>query len=81
MNAAALAAGAATTFALNNTFAAAEDVVVLTFATGQASFQSYNAWANISPSGVVNISLKNISGGSLSEAVAINFAIIKGAVA
>ena len=37
---------------------------------------SYNVFANALSAGSVSISLRNISGGSLSEAIVVNFAII-----
>jgi hypothetical protein len=76
MNNAALATATNATFTLNNSFISANDVVVLTISGGQATAGSYNVFANSLAAGSVSISLRNISGGSLSEAVVINFAII-----
>jgi len=64
------------TFTLNNSFISANDTVILTISGGQATPGSYNVFANSLSAGSVSISLRNISGGSLSEAVVINFAII-----
>ena len=64
------------TFTLNNSFISANDTVVLTISGGQATPGSYNVFANALAAGSVSISLRNISGGTLSEAVVINFAII-----
>jgi len=50
--------------------------VILTISGGQATPGSYNVFANALSAGQVSISLRNISGGSLSEAVIINFCII-----
>ena len=76
MNNASLATATNATFTLNNSFISANDTVILTIAGGQATPGSYNVFANALAAGSVSISLRNISGGSLSEAVVINFAII-----
>ena len=76
MNAAALATATNATFTLNNSFISANDTVILTISGGQATPGSYNVFANALSAGTVSITLRNISGGSLSEAVVINFAII-----
>ena len=64
------------TFTLNNSFISANDTVILTISGGQATPGSYNVFANGLAAGSVSISLRNISGGTLSEAVVINFAIL-----
>jgi hypothetical protein len=76
MNAAALNTATNATFTLNNSFISANDTVVLTISGGQATPGSYNVFANSLAAGSVSISLRNISGGTLSEAVVINFAIL-----
>ena len=76
MNAASLATATNATFTLNNSFISANDTVILTISGGQATPGSYNVFANSLGAGTVSITLRNISGGSLSEAVVINFAII-----
>ena len=76
MDAASLATATNATFTLNTSFISANDTVVLTISGGQATAGSYNVFANNLGTGTVSISLRNISGGSLSEAVVINFAII-----
>jgi hypothetical protein len=76
MNNASLNTGTNATFTLNNSFISANDIVVLTISGGQATAGSYNVFANSLAAGSVSISLRNISGGTLSEAVVINFAII-----
>jgi hypothetical protein len=76
MNAAALAAGAAVVFNLNNILITSVDCVVVSVGggTGTHTAQIVNA-----VNGACQIRVTNTTGGSLSEAVAINFAIIKGA--
>jgi hypothetical protein len=76
MDAASLATATNATFTLNNSFISANDTVILTISGGQATAGSYNVFANNLGTGTVSISLRNISGGSLSEAVVLNFAII-----
>jgi hypothetical protein len=76
MNNASLTTATNATFTLNNSFISANDTVILTISGGQATAGSYNVFANNLGTGTVSISLRNISGGSLSEAVVINFAII-----
>ena len=76
MDAASLATATNATFTLNNSFISANDTVILTISGGQATAGSYNVFANNLGTGTVSISLRNISGGTLSEAVVINFAVI-----
>jgi predicted ThiF/HesA family dinucleotide-utilizing enzyme len=79
MNNASLATATNATFTLNNTAISANDTVILTISGGQATPGSYNAFANTLDTGSVSITLRNISGGSLSEAVVINFCVLHGA--
>ena len=76
MNAASLLTATNATFTLNNSYISSNDTVILTISGGQATAGSYNAFANSLGNGTVSITLRNISGGTLSEAVIINFAII-----
>jgi hypothetical protein len=76
MNNASLTTATNATFTLNNSLISAKDTVILTISGGQATPGSYNVFANGVAAGSVSISLRNISGGTLSEAVVINFAVI-----
>jgi hypothetical protein len=76
MNNASLATATNATFTLNNSFISSNDTVILTISGGQATPGSYNVFANALGTGTVSITLRNISGGTLSEAVVVNFAII-----
>jgi len=76
MNNASLATATNVTFTLNNSFISANDTVILTISGGQTTPGSYNVFANALSAGSVSITLRNISGGSLSEAIVINFALI-----
>ena len=80
MNNASLATATNATFTLNNALISANDTVILTISGGQATAGSYNVFANSLTTGSVSITLRNISGGTLSEAVVINFCVIHGAV-
>lgn len=81
MNNASLAAGATVGFALNNTYISTSDTVIVTILdTSTTSTSNYQSWATVR-SNVCSINLKNNTAGSLSEAVIINFTIIKGATA
>jgi thiamine pyrophosphate-dependent acetolactate synthase large subunit-like protein len=78
MNNAALGAGAAASFSVINSLVAASDVVLLT-GTNSPDTNNYRIEAFNVAAGGFGIRLINITGGSRSEAVVINFAIIKGA--
>jgi len=75
MNNAALASATNVTFTLNNSFISANDILVLNV-SGGATSGAYNCWVSGLSAGSASITLRNISGGSLSEAVVINFALI-----
>jgi len=77
MNNAALAGGATATFRLDNSLLSAQDVLTVSLASADPSATSYQAWVNYTAGGAAYISLKNVSGGSRSEAIVINFALIK----
>lgn len=77
MNAAALAAGAIVSFTLTNTTIAATDVLILNHISGgTAGAYSLNAQA---AAGSASINVLNNTAGSLSEAIVIQFVVIKGA--
>lgn len=75
MNNAALASVTNVTFTLNNSFISANDILILNVGSG-ATAGAYNCWVSGLSAGSASITLRNISGGSLSEAVVINFALI-----
>ena len=76
MHAEALAAGAEVGFTVTNTTVAATDVVVANLAS-VATAASYTLTVDAVSAGSFKLSLGNVSAGSLSEAVKINFAVIK----
>jgi hypothetical protein len=76
MNGAALGAGASETFLVNNSVVASTDTVVL---ASPAFGLSYRIECSTVGAGLFYIRITNVTGGSLSEAVAINFTVISGA--
>lgn len=75
LNNAALASVTNVTFTLTNSFISANDILILNVGSG-ATAGAYNCWVSGLSAGAATITLRNISGGSLSEAVVINFALI-----
>jgi hypothetical protein len=79
LNAAALAANTTVSFTLTNNTIAATDLLVLNHVSaGTAGSYALNAQA---AAGSVSINVRNITAGSLSEAIVIGFAVIKAATA
>ena len=76
LNNAALGATTNVSFTLNNSFISSNDVLIVTLSGGIATDGTYNCWVNSLSAGSASITLRNLSGGSLSEAVIINFALI-----
>jgi len=77
MNGAALAAGAAASFTLTNSLISANDVII-TNVSGGGTAAAYTTYVSSMTTGSAVITLRNLSAGSLSEAVIVNFAIIHG---
>lgn len=80
MNNAALGAGAEVAFTLTNSQIAATDVVVPSIASGGTS-ASYSVGVTATAAGSCEITLTNLSGGSLGEALVLNFVVLKGVAA
>ena len=78
MNNAALAAAAEVTFTVTNSKIAATDVVVDNHGSAGTA-GSYLVNANTMASGSFKVTVSNVSAGSLSEAIVINFVALKGA--
>jgi hypothetical protein len=76
MDAASLATVTNVTFTLTNSLLSAKDVIIVNVASANATAGAYNAWVSSMLAGSATITLRNITTGSLSEAVVINFAII-----
>jgi len=78
MNNAALAAGGIVSFTLNNSLLSPRDVLIVNVSGGNATAGTYTAFVSTITNGSAVISLYNVSGGSLSESVKLNLAIIHG---
>lgn len=76
MNNAALAAATTVSFTVTNTTVAATDTIIANIASG-GTVGSYTLTVAAVAAGSFQLSLRNESAGSLSEAVVINFAVIK----
>lgn len=77
MNNAALAGNTAVSFTLTNSIISAKDVLVVSISSG-ATAAAYATYVSSMTAGSAVISLRNMTAGSLSEAVIINFAVIHG---
>ena len=75
LNGAALANITNVSFTLTNSTISAKDVIVLSVASG-ATAGAYNCWISSKATGSCVITIRNLSGGSLSEAFVLNFAVI-----
>lgn len=80
MHAAALAAATSVSFTLTNNVIAATDVIAVNVASA-ASANAYQVGVDAVAGGSCRIQVRNVSGGSLSEAPVLNFAVIKAAAA
>lgn len=81
MAATALASGATVSFAFSNSLVASTADQIFVQGYNSVSQLNYQIWAANNGVGQFNIYVKNISAGSLSEAVVINFTLLKGATA
>ncbi len=75
----ALAAATTVQFTLTNSTIGARDVMILNIVGGVATGAAYNLDATCSAGSAV-ISVRNITAGSLSEAIVLRYAVIKGSV-
>ena len=78
-HAAALADDALVTFTVTDTAVAATDNVILNHKSG-GTLGSYNVQAHTIAAGSFKITIQNVSGGSLSEALVLSFTVVKGAI-
>jgi hypothetical protein len=76
MNNASLAQNTTVSFTLNNTNIHSTDVIIVNIQSG-ATANAYTAFVEAVNTGSCRIHLRNSSSGSLSEAVVLNFAVIK----
>lgn len=81
MNNAALGANSNAAFVLNNSLIGQNDLVVVKLTSGFAGIATYQVWTENNGAGSIYICVRNITAGTLSEPLVLNFAIIKGATA
>jgi len=79
MNAATLNATTSVSFTLNNSYLSANDAIILSIVGGTATAGSYTLWVTGLTTGAATITLRNITGGNLSEAVVFNYVIVHAA--
>jgi len=75
MNNAALAGNTAVSFTLTNSLISANDVIILNV-SGGATAEAYTTYVSSMTTGSASLTLRNLTAGSLSEAVILNYAII-----
>jgi hypothetical protein len=80
MNGAALLDDTNVNFTVTNSVVAATDVVIVNVASAGTA-GAYTVQTTAVAAGSFGISVKNVSGGSLSQAIVLNFAVIKAAAA
>ena len=78
MNAASLAANTAVSFTLTNALISANDTIIVCI-SGGATAAAYTTYISSMAAGSAVITLRNLTGGALAEAVIVNYAIIHGA--
>jgi hypothetical protein len=77
MNGAALAAAGIAEFTVTNSAVAANDTINLNLASGATTSTAYRYWVSRLSAGSFRICVENRSAGSLSEALVLNFAVVK----
>jgi len=78
MNNAELAANTAVSFTMNNSLISANDTIIVNV-SGGGTAAAYTTYISSMTAGSAVITLRNMTGGALSEAVILNYAIIHGA--
>lgn len=81
MNNAALAASTTVGFVFTNSTISASDAIIIHPSGGNSGLGTYNVWADNLASGSCVVWVRNISGVSQSEALTLNFAVIKAVTA
>ena len=79
LNNAALAAAAEVEFLVTNTLVGVNDVIIVNVGSGATNAETYVVGVGEINAGSFRIYVGNVSAGSLSEALVLNFAVIKGA--
>lgn len=75
MNGAALAGNTAVSFTLTNSLISANDLIIVNISAG-ATAAAYTTYVSSMTAGSAVITLRNLTAGSLSEAVVINYGIL-----
>jgi hypothetical protein len=75
MNGAELAANTAVSFTMNNSLISANDTIIVNV-SGGATAGAYTTYISSMTAGSAVVTLRNLTGGALSEAVIINFATV-----
>lgn len=75
MNGAALAGNTAVSFTLNNSLISSNDVLVVNVSAGGTA-GAYTTYISSMTTGSAVVTLRNLTGGSLSEAVVLNYALV-----
>jgi hypothetical protein len=75
MNGAALAGNTAVSFTLNNNFISSNDVLVVNVSAGGTA-GAYTTYISSMTTGSAVVTLRNLTGGSLSEAVVLNYVLV-----
>jgi hypothetical protein len=78
MNNAALAATTSVSFTLTNDQIAATDTIQFSIASGASANSYAQPFADSVSAGSCRVQIRNISAGSLSEALVLNFTVLKG---
>ena len=74
-----LNAATSVSFTVNNSTVEANDVIILSIQASISGATVYQAWVGEVTAGTFDIAIRNLSGSNLSDAVVINFAVIKAA--
>jgi hypothetical protein len=75
MNAASLGANTAVSFTLNNSFISSNDVLIVNVSAGGTA-GAYTTYISSMTTGSAVVTLRNLTGGALAEAVVLNYVII-----
>ena len=78
MNAASLAANTAVSFTLTNNLLSTNDTIIVCI-SGGGTAAAYTTYISSLAAGSAVVTLRNLTGGALAEAVIINYAVIHGA--
>ena len=78
MNAASLAANTAVSFTLTNNLISTNDTIIVCI-SGGGTAAAYTTYISSLAAGSAVVTLRNLTGGALAEAVIINYAVIHGA--